>query len=100
MAKKNENAITTTFYKNKPLVKKDNMVYLGYLDEAFMVEMEITDTAPKYGVEAATNVVISLIDNTKAGRDRVVKKAEREDLNKAFDIASFWLCDALGEEEA
>ncbi len=84
-----------TFYKNKPLVKKEGVVYLGYTDEKFMIEIEITDTDSSGN---ATNVLVKLIDNNKAGRDRIVKKAERENMAKAMDIASFWLLDALGEE--
>ena len=98
MAKKEETK-NLTLYKNKPLVKQGNVVYLGYRDENYMVEMEILDSKEVGGTEFATNVLIKLIDNTKFGRDRVVKKAEREDMNKALDIAAFWLLDALGEEE-
>ncbi len=97
MAKKAENNVT--LYKNKPLIKKDNIVYLGYRDEQYMIEMEITDTQKSGDIDVATGVLIKLIDNTKIGRDRVVKKAERENMERAMDIASFWLLDALGEEE-
>ena len=97
MAKKTENNVT--LYKNKPLIKKDNIVYLGYRDEQYMIEMEITDTQKSGDIDVATGVLIKLIDNTKLGRDRVVKKAERENMERAMDIASFWLLDALGEEE-
>ncbi len=100
MAKKNESTKNITLYKNKPLVKRGNKVYLGYKDDSYMIEMEITDTAKSGDVDIATNVSIQLVDNNKLGRDRVVKKAERENMNKAMDIASFWLMDALGEEEA
>jgi hypothetical protein len=84
-----------TMYKNKPLVKKGDTVYLGYTDEAFMIEMDILE---KNADESASNVLVKLIDNSKAGRDRVTKKAERENLSRAMDIAAFWLLDALGEE--
>ena len=98
MAKKAEEK-KVTLYKNKPLVKQGNTVYLGYRDEEFMIEMQILDTATENGVEIAKNILIQLVDNTKAGRDRVVRKAERENMAKAMDIAGFWLTDALGESE-
>ncbi|MDP4118338.1 MAG: hypothetical protein Q8873_04010 [Bacillota bacterium] len=87
-----------TLYKNKPLVKRGNIIYLGYRDESFMIEMEITDTEKNGNTTSATAIEIRLIDNSRPGRDRVVKKAEREDIYKSIDIASFWLTDALGEE--
>lgn len=95
--KTNEQKIT--MFKNKPLVKQGNKVYLGYRDESFMVEMDILETATENGSEVAKQVLIQLIDNSKAGRDRIVRKAERENLAKAMDIAGFWLTDALGESE-
>lgn len=98
MAKKTEEQKVTLF-KNKPIVKQGNKVYLGYRDESHMIEMDILDTATVDGVEVAKNVLIQLIDNTKAGRDRIVRKAERENMAKAMDIAGFWLIDALGESE-
>ena len=98
MAKKTETK-EVTLYKNKPLIKQGNVVYLGYRDEDYMIEMEILDTKKNGDIEIASNVLIKLIDNKKLGRDRVVKKAEREDMNKAMDIAAFWLMDALGDEE-
>ena len=97
MAKKEEKKIT--LFKNKPLVKQGNKIYLGYRDESHMIEMDIIDTTVEDGVEIAKNVLIQLVDNTKAGRDRIVRKAERENLAKAMDIAGFWLTDALGENE-
>ena len=96
MAKKTEEQ-KITLYKNRPLVKQGNIVYLGYRDESFMVEMEILETTTVNNEEVAKNVLIRLIDNTKAGRDRVVRKAERENMAKAMDIAGFWLMDALEE---
>ena len=98
MAKKTDEQKVTLF-KNKPLVKQGNKIYLGYCDESHMIEMEILDTATVGGEEIAKNVLIQLIDNTKVGRDRVVRKAERENMAKAMDIAGFWLTDALGENE-
>ena len=98
MAKKNDEKKITLF-KNKPLVRQGNKIYLGYSDESHMVEMDVLDTETVNGVEVAKNVLIQLIDNSKAGRDRIVRKAERENMAKAMDIAGFWLIDALGETE-
>ena len=98
MAKKTEEQKITLF-KNKPLVKQGNKIYLGYNDEGFMIEMDILETVKEGDIEVAKNVLIQLIDNSKAGRDRIVRKAERENMAKAMDIAGFWLSDALGENE-
>ena len=96
MAKKTEEQ-KVTLYKNKPLVKQGNKIYLGYRDESHMIEMDILDTTIVDGTEVASNVLIQLVDNSKAGRDRIVRKAERENIAKAMDIAGFWLTDALEE---
>lgn len=84
-------------YKGKPLIRRGNTVFYGSPAEQFMIELLIQDSAPGNGIEISQNVVIQLINNTRSGKDHVVKTAQREGLFAAMDIAEFWLLDALGE---
>ena len=81
-------------YKGKPLQRRENVIYFGSFQEDFMIVFTITDTTQNGEIDIATNVVIELKDNRNGA---TVKKAERENLYKAIDIAEFWLFDALGE---
>ena len=84
----------TLSYKGKPLIRRENKVYYGNINEDFMIEMTVMDEKEVLGQTVAGNILIELKDNKKGG---VIKKAERNGFYKALDIAEFWLLDALGE---
>ena len=83
-------------FKGKPLIRRDDKIYYGSVDEDFMIEMTVLDKKDVLGQEVAGNILIELKDNRKS-KDNQVKKAERNGFYKAMDIAEFWLLDALGE---
>ena len=82
-------------YKGKPLVRRDNVIYYGNFDDKVIIVLTITDSKKFRDLEMATNVMIELRTNEKNGRDRVLKKADREGISRALDIAVFWLEEAL-----
>lgn len=84
----------TLNYKGKPLIRREDKIYYGNINEAFMIEMTVLDEKDVLGQKVAGNIVIELKDNKKGS---IVKKAERNGFYKAIDIAEFWLLDALGE---
>ncbi len=81
-------------FKGKPMIRRDNKIYYGSFEDDFIIEMTIIDTKEVLSQEVAGNILIEL---KETGKDNVVKKAERNGLYKAIDIAEFWLLDALGE---
>ncbi len=85
---------TTLQYKGKPMIRRDNKIYYGSFSDSFIIEFSITATEKVDDIDVATAVTIEL-KNTESGE--IIKKAERETLYKAIDIAEFWLMDALGE---
>ncbi len=94
MAKEADNKQLT--YKGKLLCRKDNIIYYGNPEDDYLIMMNITDTADKSGIPVTSRVTVSLQTNM-GGKEKVVKKVEREGMYKALDIAEFWLADALGE---
>lgn len=94
-AKKEEKQFLT--YKGKPLIRRENKIYYGDINGSYYIEFTINQTE-KYGdMDIASNVVIELKENSAGKKGKQVKKAERENLYIAMDIAEFWLLDALGE---
>ncbi len=73
-------------YKNIPLVKRGNVIVYGDLFDPIYVQMEILGTTTFKGLELASNVAVSLIEN-----GRTVKRVEKESLYRALDIGAFWL---------
>ena len=81
-------------YKGKPMQRRGNKIYYGSFEEPFVIELTIGGTDKVGDLEVANAVTIEL-KNSESGE--IIKKAERETLYKAIDIAEFWLLDALGE---
>lgn len=80
-------------YKGRPLVRSGRTIYYGYMNEPFVVILQITGTREVKGVELADRVVVQLVstDPNLRPKDKIVKKAERKGLYNAMDIGTIWL---------
>ncbi len=87
----------TLEYKGHPLQRKDNFIYYGSFADKYIIMMQILDTKKVKDLDVATKVSVQLqiTDPTIKSRDRVVKKAEKESLYAAIDVAAVWLERAL-----
>ena len=90
---KGENEIF--MYKEKPLLRKDNMLYYGKPEDKYIVRFTIEDSMDVEGLQVAKRVTIDLMTNEGEDRSKLIKQAERDGLYKALDIGIFWLEDAL-----
>lgn len=77
---------TALLYKDIPLVKRGNVIIYGDLFDASYVQMEILASSEFKGLELASYVSVSLVEDGKT-----VKKVEKESLFRALDIGAFWL---------
>ena len=84
-------------YKERPLVRRGNVMYYGFLDDKFIVKLEVKDSEKENDIEMATKVTVQLTtNNTKLqGNERMIKKSEREGLYAAIDLGNVWLEDML-----
>ncbi|MBR4550006.1 MAG: hypothetical protein IKO83_08860 [Oscillospiraceae bacterium] len=87
----------TLEYKGHPLQRKDNIIYYGSFADKYIIMMQILDTKKVKDMDVATRVSVQLqmTDPTIKSRDRVVKKAEKDSLYSAIDVAAVWLERAL-----
>ncbi len=87
-------------YKGRPLRRKDNLIYYGSMAEKYIIMLQILATKTEQDIEVATRVSLQLqlTDPDLKSRDRVTKKAEKESLYDAMDVASVWLDRALSEK--
>ena len=87
----------TLEYKGHPLQRKDNIIYYGSFADKYIIMMQILDTKKVKDLDVATKVSVQLqlTDPTIKSRDRVVKKAEKDSLYTAIDVAAVWLERAL-----
>ena len=96
MPKKKEEKIGLT-YKGKPLLRKDDKIYYGNHDDKYIILMTIRDTTDIMDIKVSTNVLVELMTNAAPGKEKVIKKAERDGLYSALDLAEFWLAEAIEE---
>ena len=85
-------------YKGKPLMRKGNDLYYGNFDDKFRVHIEVDENTELMGQEIATHVNVMLETNDIPGKEKVLKKAERDGIYAALDLGEYWLTDILSEE--
>ena len=84
-------------YKGHPLQRKDNIIYYGSFADKYIVMMQILETKKVKDLDVATKVSVQLqlTDSNIKSRDRIAKKAEKDSLYNAIDVAAVWLERAL-----
>ncbi|MDR0405971.1 MAG: hypothetical protein LBH54_04135 [Clostridiales bacterium] len=93
-AKKQENQQGLT-YKGKPLLRRGNLIYYGNPDDKYIVMLTVQESTTILTLEVSSSVLVHLQTNDVPGRERVIKKAERDGLYSALDLGEFWLEEAL-----
>ena len=87
----------TLEYKGHPFQRKDNIIYYGSFAEKYIIMLQILETK-KVGdqdVASKVSVQLQLTDASIKSRDRIVKRAEKDGLYPAMDVAVVWLDRAL-----
>jgi hypothetical protein len=84
-------------YKGFPLKRRDNLIFLGDMKDKYIIMIQILSTKTVKDMEVATKVSVQLqqTDPNVKSRDRIVKKAEKDSLYVAMDLATVWLTRAL-----
>ena len=87
-------------YKGRPLRRKDNLIYYGSMTDKYIIMMQILNTRQVKDLRVATKVAVQLqlTEAEARGRDRVVKKTEKDSLYAAIDVGSIWLERALAQK--
>lgn len=90
-----ENAVL--MYKGHPLMRKDNIVYYGSMADSHIVMLQILESKKvgEQDVASKVSVQLQLTDPNARGRDRIVKKSEKDGLYTALDVGCVWLERAL-----
>ena len=84
-------------YKNRPLMRKDNVIYYGSMADKYIVMLQILDSEDFKDLKLATRVTVQLqtTDPNVRPRDRVLKKTEKDGFYTALGVGSVWLERAL-----
>lgn len=84
---------TFLLYKNRPLVREENILCYGSLDEDYVVEMVIMSMKDFKGKEVPDKVFVQLLktDNSLPKDKRVVRQAMEDGLSGALELSVIWL---------
>lgn len=80
-------------YKGKPLVRSGNTIYYGSMMDDYVVMLQIMDQKEVGGRKLPNHIVVQLMRTDKDIKptEIIVKKAEKEGLYNALDVADIWL---------
>ena len=99
-AKKEKNEVL--MYKDRPLVRRGNVLYYGYVDDAFIVKITEDETEKVGEVEMGTKVTVQLTTNNTQlnDKERIIRQSKKTGLYDALDIGVVWLEEVLDYQEA
>ena len=80
-------------YRNRPLVREDNVICYGSMDEKFFLHMIIMTTKTVDGNEVPDKILLQLLntDRSLPDHERIVKQDMKSGFNEAMDIGTIWL---------
>ena len=80
-------------YKGRPLVRSGNTIYYGDMNDPYVVMMQIHSQKPFEDLQLSENISLQMMstDLTLPPDKLILKKAEKQGLYQALDIASIWL---------
>ena len=80
-------------YKGRPLVRSGNTIYYGSMKGAYVAKIDIRSKKTVKDMEVADKVSIQLLatDPTTPPAKMIAKRAEREGLYAAIEVADVWL---------
>ena len=86
-------------YKGRPLVRSKKIIYCGDMRDPYVIMLQINSTKESSGIEMADHVTLQMMstDPNAAPTEMVLKRAERDGLYNALDLAAAWLDRQLGE---
>lgn len=82
-------------YKGKKLTKCGNKIYYGDFSDKYIAIVEILSEKESDGKKVPDKLSIKLNQNLGDFKFKLIKKAERESLYVAIDLAEYWLKEAL-----
>ncbi|MDD3766283.1 MAG: hypothetical protein PHF89_03710 [Eubacteriales bacterium] len=97
-AKKKKDEKKFLQYKGKPLVRKGTQIYYGNHDDKYIISMLVKSSTRIIDLDVSTRIEVKLQTNEAPGKEKVIKKAEREGIYSALDLGEFWLQEALAED--
>lgn len=81
-------------YKNYPFVRQGNEIYIGFMCDPYVVQLQIEKEGQQNGMPVSSKITIYQISTAEMWNnplESVVKNAARDNLYEAMDVAVAWL---------
>lgn len=80
-------------YKGLPLVREDNVICYGSMDEDYVLQMIIMSEKDSDGKKVPDKILIQVLktDKTLPDHERIVKQDMKSGFYDAFEIGLIWL---------
>lgn len=84
-------------YRDRPLVREENIICYGCMEDPYMLQLVIMSTKEYRGQTVPDKVVVQLLktDTSVPSHQRIVKQSIQEGLSGAMDLGIIWLERAL-----
>lgn len=102
MANAKKGKTSSLTYKGRPLRRKDSVIYYGSMADPYIIMLQVMEQKKlkdDLNMASKVSVQLQLTDPNAKGRDRIVKKSEKENLYQAMDVATVWLDRALAAQK-
>ncbi len=85
-------------YKGRPLVRGENTICYGFMEDPYILQMTIMTTKESHGKEVPDKILIQIVktDQSLSAQERIVKQDMKSGLYDAFEIGLIWLERLLG----
>ncbi len=80
-------------YKNRPLVREDNVICYGNVSDKYILQMIIMTEKEYKGRAVPDKIYVQLLstDQSLPENSRVVKSSMKEGFSEAFEVGLAWL---------
>jgi hypothetical protein len=80
-------------YKGLPLVREDNVICYGSMDEEYILQMIIMSEKDSDGIKLPDKILIQILKTDKSlpDHERIVKQDMKSGFYDAFEIGLIWL---------
>lgn len=76
-------------YKGKPLVRSNDVVYYGDMNDEYVIRFTVLDSVGAGDIKLSKRIKIDLVKSTD--RQTAVKSSEKNGFYEAMDLGYVWL---------
>lgn len=82
-------------YKGKPLVRSNDVVYYGDMNDEYVIRFTVLDSQSAGDIKLSKRIKIDLVKSTN--REIAVKSSEKNGFYEAMDLGHIWLNRHIGK---